>query len=95
MGRAFRRDFAGFAACLLAMLPVAARADEAAAEPIPVAVAEFDYKDTSGEAQDRVEPAGSSEASERVGPEGCLRSFCCHADSLPAYLNRMRGSISA
>ena len=53
MSRQFRRGFAGVAACILAMVPLAVRADEAPTEPIPVAVAEFDYKDTSGEALDQ------------------------------------------
>lgn len=43
----------GIAACILAVLPVDARSDSAAAEPIPVAVAEFDYLDTSGEPEDQ------------------------------------------
>ncbi len=53
MGRAFWHDCAGIAACFLAMAPMAVRADEAAAEPIPIAVAEFDYIDTSGEPEDQ------------------------------------------
>ncbi len=53
MGRAFRCGCAGVVACFLAMAPMAARADEAAAERIPVAVAEFDYIDTSGEPEDQ------------------------------------------
>jgi len=72
MGRALRHGCAGVAACFLAMMPMAARADEAAAEPIPVAVAEFDYTDTSGEPQDQ-----------QAKHEALLRSF---ADSVRAGL---------
>jgi len=72
MGRAFWRGCAGVAACFLAIAPMAARADEAAAEPIPVAVAEFDYMDTSGEAQDQ-----------QAKHEAQLQSF---ADSIRAGL---------
>lgn len=53
MSRQYRSGIAGVAACFLAMLPMAARADDAAAEPIAVAVAEFDYIDTSGEPEDQ------------------------------------------
>lgn len=53
MGRAFRFGCAGVAACILAIAPMAVQAEKAAAEPIPVAVAEFDYKDTSGEPEDQ------------------------------------------
>ena len=53
MGRAFRCGCAGVVAWFLAIAPMAARADEAVAEPIPVAVAEFDYIDTSGEPEDQ------------------------------------------
>jgi hypothetical protein len=53
MGRAFRCGCAGVAAWFLALAPLAAPADETMAERIPVAVAEFDYIDTSGEPDDQ------------------------------------------
>src|SRR5262245_28507193 len=53
MSRSFWYGCAGVAACILAMAPMAARTEEAVAEPIPVAVAEFDYQDTSGEVLDQ------------------------------------------
>ena len=53
MGKLLGRAAAGLAACLLALPPVAARAEDTDVEPIPVAVAEFDYIDTSGEPEDQ------------------------------------------
>jgi uncharacterized protein DUF2380 len=44
---------AGLVACVLALPPAVVQADNTASEPIPIAVAEFDYNDTSGEPEDQ------------------------------------------